>query len=112
MAKKIIPMAGYVLVEDIEDNKLPSGIVLAKEEDKQSQIGKVVGIGSYPFTMEQLADDYKSETTATDHMNFYYSEELNEGDTIIYKKYSGNEVELDGKKYRLVSFSDIIGIIK
>jgi len=111
MPKKIIPLAGMVLVEDEED-KLSSGIVLAEEKDKQSQIGIIAGIGSYPFSMETLTEDYESETNMADHLAFYYSEELSKGDIIIYKKYSGSEVELEGKKYRLLGFSDIIGKIE
>lgn len=110
MSKKIIPMAGYVLVEDIEDNKLSSGIVVAEEEGKQSQMGKIIASGSMPFDFSTLGET--TNFSIQDHLNFYYSEELNQMDTIIYKKYSGNEIELDGEKYKLVSFSDIIGLIK
>lgn len=106
---KIIPMAGFVLVEDQVD-ELASGFVVAKEEKSQSQVGEVIGVPEkreLPDSLSELLtltlDDLKVDDI---------SKVAVKGTKIIYKKYGGNEVELDSKKYRLVSFSEIIGIIK
>ena len=107
MSKKIIPMTGMVIVED-EEEKLSSGIVLAEEKDKQSQIGKVVD-----FTIYSIARKPEIISLNLEDLSAYArSNEIDIGDTIIYKKYSGSEVELEGKKYRLLGFSDIIGKIE
>lgn len=37
---------------------------------------------------------------------------LAEGDTVLYGKYSGTEVELDGTKYLIMRQSDVLAIIK
>jgi chaperonin GroES len=34
--------------------------------------------------------------------------EISVGDTVIYKEYSGNELELDGKKYLVIPYADIL----
>jgi len=108
MSKTIVPMAGYVLVEDVEANKLPSGVIVAEEEGKQSQIGKVIGVGKINT---KLRRGY--EISYTEWLNSTKEiKGIDIGDTIIYKKYSGNEVELEGKEYKLVAFQDIIACIK
>jgi len=109
VSKKIIPMAGMILVED-EEEKLSSGIVLAEEKDKQSQIGKVVEIGD-TYDLEK-GDWDRWHLTYQDFIQYRVSFSIQKDDLIIYKKYSGSEVELEGKKYRLLAFGDIIGLIK
>lgn len=37
---------------------------------------------------------------------------LHEGDTVIYGKYAGNEVEYDGEKYIIMRQSDVLAVIK
>jgi len=111
VSKKIIPLAGMVLVED-EEEKLSSGIVLAEEKDKQSQVGKVVDHTSIKEEGVRQLLEAGYQLTLQDNYDFYKSNQIKIGDTIIYKKYSASEVELEGKKYRIVAFQDIIGIIK
>jgi len=110
--KKIVPMVGYVLVEEIEENKLSSGIVVAGEKDKQSQIGKVIEITKVSGREIQPLLKLKYEFSSQDVFNMSVQNRIKVGDIIAYKKYSGHEIELEGKRYRLVSFSDIIGLIQ
>ncbi len=105
--KKIIPMAGYVLIENVEE-ELSSGVVLAKEETPQTQIGMVIDIRKITPDGNIPPDGFSLE----DWVSMHKSNEIEKGNIIIYKKYSGSEVELEGKKYKLVSFSDIVAIIK
>lgn len=37
---------------------------------------------------------------------------LHEGDTVIYGKYAGNEVEYDGEKYIIMRQSDVLAVVK
>jgi co-chaperonin GroES (HSP10) len=113
MAKKIIPMAGYCLVEDQVEDKLASGLALADDKDKATtHIGEVIAIGSYPFDLSTLHENFGTEASVNEHIAFYYSEELSKGDMIVYKRYSGNEVDLEGVEYKLVGFQDITAILK
>lgn len=110
--KKIIPLAGFCLVEDQEEDKLASGVIVAEEKDKQSQIGKVIDIASIKEDGVQVLLKSGYQLTLQDNYDLYKCSLIVDGELIIYKKYSGNEVELEGKKYKLVAFSDIIAIIK
>ena len=106
----IIPMSGYCLVEDQNDNELASGFVVAKEEKNQSQVGKVIALPD-----DNVVDNVTLEKLRITVQDLYESQTFKLaklGSFIIYKKYGGNEVELNGKKYRLVAYSEIIGIIK
>jgi chaperonin GroES len=38
--------------------------------------------------------------------------EINEGDTIVFAKYSGTEITLDGEEYLVLNCDDILGILK
>ena len=40
------------------------------------------------------------------------AEKIKIGDTVVYTKFSGNEIELEDKKYLIISRSDIFAVIK
>jgi len=105
-------MSEYVLVEDQEDNKLSSGIVVAQEKDKQSQIGKVIDLETFNNEEINLLLKAGIKITLQDLKELTKQNQIKKDSLVIYKKYSGNQVELEGKKYKLIAFSDIIGIIK
>jgi len=89
---QIKPFDDRILVEpeEVTESKSKAGIILpdsAKEKPKQ---GKVMEVG----TDEELA------------------EKIKKGDTVVYAKFSGDEIGLEGKKYLIISRSDILAIIK
>ena len=89
---QIKPFDDRILVEpeEVTESKSKAGIILpdsAKEKPKQ---GKVMEVG----TDEELAEKIKI------------------GDTVVYAKFSGDEIGLEGKKYLIISRSDILAIIK
>ena len=106
MNDTIVPMPGYVLVEDVNASELASGIVVAEDESKKSQICKVLSV--YPISDDE--NDFKDKaTTLGDLFTLLTSYKIDAGDIIIIKKYSANTVEIKGKKFGLVAFGDIIG---
>ncbi len=82
------PLGDRVLVKAVvEENKTVSGIIIpdsAKEKPNRAEV-KAVG------------DFVKS---------------INVGDTIVYGKYAGTELALDGEDFLVLEVKDIIGIIK
>ena len=92
-AGRFFPTAGYVLIEPYEaETKTASGIYLAENvAGEKPQKGKVLAVGS---------DDGKKKSPTK------------VGDTVIYKKWGGNEVKENGKDYLFVKFEDILAIIK
>jgi chaperonin GroES len=90
------PLGGRVLVEPIEQEEVTAGgIVLPETAKEKPQQGKVLaaGPGDRNEKGERIAMDVKV------------------GDTILFAKYSGTEVKMDGKKLLILRESDILGIV-
>jgi chaperonin GroES len=92
--KNLQPTSGYILLEPLEvKRKTASGIYLPESHDEKPQQAKVLAVG--PDTAKKKAPCKK-------------------GNTVIYKKWGGDEVKLGfGKKeYIFVKFEDILAVIK
>jgi len=89
---QIKPFEDRVLVEaeEIEESKTKSGIIIPDTAKEKPRTGKVIEVG----TDEELAENIKV------------------GDRIVFAKFTGDEVEFEGKKYLIVSRSDILAVIK
>lgn len=88
---KIKPLADRVLVEPQEaEEKTASGIIIPDTAKEKPQRGKVVAIGT----------GTKDETM-----------EVKVGDTVLYGKYAGTELSIDGKDYLIMRQSDILAVI-
>ena len=91
---KLQPTQGYLLLEPIEaTQKTSSGIYLPETHEEKPQQGKVLAVGP---------DETKRKAPAK------------VGDTVIYKKWGGDEVKLSitGKEYIFVKFEDVLAIVK
>ena len=90
---KIQPLGDRVLVEPMtEEETTKSGIVLPDTVDKEKKAqGKILAIGKGE-KIEKLG--------------------LKEGDTVIFGKYSGEEIELEDKDYKFLKHDEILAIIK
>lgn len=85
----ITPTLDNVVIEPVEaEEKSANGILLPDSAKEKPQIGTVLNSGP------------KCETP------------LKKGNKVIYKKWMGTEIKLEGKTYILVSEKDILGIIK
>jgi chaperonin GroES len=89
---QIKPFEDRVLVEpeEIEETRTKSGIIIPDTAKEKPRTGKVIEVG----TDEELAENIKV------------------GDRIVFAKFTGDEVEFEGKKYLIVSRSDILAVIK
>jgi len=87
----IKPLADRVLVEPKEaETKTASGLYIPDTAKEKPQEGKVIAAGP----------GKKDEPM-----------EVKVGDEVIYGKYSGTEVTVEGKKYLIVKQSDILAIL-
>lgn len=89
---KIRPIDDRVLIKSIElenENKV-GNIIIPDTAKEKPQIGKVIAVGND----EELQDLVK------------------EGEKIIYAKYGGTEIELEGDKFLIVQRSDLLGIVE
>ncbi len=95
MAKlNLKPTAGYLLIEPLEKEvKTASGIYLPENAGEKPQKGKILAIG--PAT---VSDGQKIESPAKVE------------DVVLYKKWGGNEVKIEGKEYLFVKFEDVLAV--
>ncbi|GBG55552.1 co-chaperone GroES [bacterium BFN5] len=93
----IKPLGDRVVIQVLEGElKTKSGIVLPDTAKEKPQEGQVVAVGT-----GKLLDN--GQRVALD---------VKEGDKIIFSKYAGTEVKLDGKDYLIVSERDILAIVQ
>ena len=93
---KFRPLHDRVLVQRIdEDEKTAGGIIIPDTAKEKPSEGKVVAVGS-----GTKSDD--GSVTALD---------VKSGDKILFGKWSGTEVTVDGKDLLIMKESDILGII-
>ena len=86
---------GVVIKQSDAEEKTSGGIILPDAAKEKPQIGKVVAIGP-----GKMLDNGKRNKMS-----------VKKNDEVIYGKYSGNDVEIDGKKYVILKESDILGIV-
>jgi len=93
----IKPLMGYVLVEPSEaESKTASGIILPESAQEKPAQGKVVALG----------DDMVFENGKT------LKCPVSVGQTVVYKKWGGDEIKLEGKELKLVKFDDLMAILE
>lgn len=85
------PLAGKVLVKPVEaEQKTAGGIIIPDSAKEKPLQGNVVAVGS----------PKKDETM-----------EIKVGDKVLFGKYSGTEITLDGENYLLMSQTDVLFIL-
>ena len=88
----IKPLADRVLIEAKEaETKTASGLIIPDTAKEKPQQGTVIAVGN----------GKKDEPM-----------ELSVGDNVLYGKYAGTEITVDGKKYLIMRQSDVVAIVK
>ena len=88
---KIKPLADRVVVEPKEaEEKTASGIIIPDSAKEKPQKGSIVAVG--PGTKDEKM-------------------EVKVGDTVLYGKYAGTEISIDGKDYLIMKQSDILAVV-
>ncbi len=91
------PLADRLVVEPIEQEEVTAGgIILPETAKEKPQQGKVLAAGP----------------GRTDEDGDYIKMEVKVGDRVLYAKYSGTEVKMDGKKLLILRESDILAIVE
>jgi chaperonin GroES len=88
--KELQPINQHVLLDitdDKSEQKTTGGIIIPDTAKEKNNFAKVLGISNIE------------------------NPEISLGDTVLYKAYSGNEVEYEGKKYLLIQYEDILAKI-
>lgn len=91
------PLADRVVVQKLDpEEKTSGGIVLPDTAREKPQEGKVISVGPGAF-------DDKGQRKPM---------EVKEGDRVLFAKYSGTEVKIEGEEYLILSERDILAVVK
>lgn len=94
---KIKPLFDNLLIEPLEkETTLPSGIVIPDSAKEKPQEGKVKAAGE-----GKIGEDGKKIPMI-----------VKKGDIVMYKKWGGTEIKVDGKEMLLVKQEDVLAIVE
>lgn len=94
---KLKPLDDRVVIKPLEaQDKTAGGIFLPDTAKEKPQIGKVVWVGP-----GKIQDDGKRAPMS-----------VKKNDEVIYGKYMGSNVEIDGQEYVITRESDLLGIVE
>ena len=94
---KLKPLGGRVIVEPIEQEEMTAGgIILPETAKEKPQEGKILAAG--PGERDEAGTRIAMEVKV--------------GDKVLYAKYSGTEVKVEGKKLLILRESDILAIVE
>jgi chaperonin GroES len=93
---KLRPLQDRILVQRVEEETTTKGGIIIPDTAKEKPAeGKVVAVGN-----GKLGDDGKRIAL-----------EIKTGDRILFGKYAGTEVKIDGEEYLIMREDDVLGVI-
>ncbi|MGQ9706670.1 MAG: co-chaperone GroES [bacterium] len=96
MALKVKPLGDRVVVKRIEEEETTEGkIILPDTAKEKPQKGEVVAVG--PGRIDEDGDRVEMEVKV--------------GDKVIFGKYAGTEITIDGKEFLIMREDDILAIL-
>ncbi len=94
---KVKPLGDRIIIKPLEEKEVKKGNIIIPDTAKEKpQQGEVVAVGKGKMT-----DDGK-----------LIPMEVKVGDKILYGKYSGTEIKIDGQEYLILHQDDVLGIIE
>jgi len=94
---KLRPLHDRILVERVEETeKTKGGIIIPDSAKEKPAEGKVIAVGK-----GRVGDDGKRVAL-----------EIKKGDRILFGKYGGTEVKIDGEEYLIMREDDVLGVIE
>ncbi|MBM3269076.1 MAG: co-chaperone GroES [Candidatus Sericytochromatia bacterium] len=96
IATQIRPLGDRVVVKVIKQEKTAGGIVLPETAQEKPQLGEVIAAG--PGRLDEKGNRMPMD--------------VKKGDRILFAKYAGTEVKLEGEEYLLLSEKDVLGIVE
>ncbi|MDD5133878.1 MAG: co-chaperone GroES [Phycisphaerae bacterium] len=94
---KLRPLDDRIVVKPQEaEEKTAGGIVLPDAAKEKPLMGKVISVGP-----GRMLDNGKRAEVA-----------VKKNDTVLFGKYGGNDIKIDGQDYKILRESDILGIVE
>ena len=96
MGIKVRPLHDRIIVQRLEDEEQQvGGIIIPDTAKEKPQQGKVVAVGK-----GKVKDDGGIAPM-----------DVKDGDTILFGKYSGQEIKLDGEEYLIMREDEVLGVV-
>ena len=93
---QVKPLQDRVLVKRLEEeNKTAGGIIIPDNHSEKPAQGEIVAVGQ----------GYRMDNGTFSELT------VKEGDKVLFGKYAGNEVKLEGQEYLIMKESDILGVL-
>ena len=97
MATKVRPLHDRIIVKRLEEGEQRvGGIIIPDTAKEKPQQGRVIAAGK-----GRVKDDGK-----------ILAMDVKKGDTILFGKYSGQEIKLDGEEYLIMREEEVLGVIE
>lgn len=94
---KVRPLYDRILVERVEnETTTPSGIIIPDTAQEKTQTGKVAAVGEGKLNVDGTIRLLRVKAE----------------DTVLFGKYAGTEIKIDGKEYLILKEDEILGIIE
>jgi chaperonin GroES len=94
---KIRPLGDRILVKRIkEEDKTKGGIFIPDTAKEKPQEGRIVAVGKGKMT----------------EAGMLVAPEVKAGDTVLFGKYSGSEVKVDGEEHMIMREEDVLGVLE
>lgn len=94
---KIRPLQDRIIVERLEgEEKTAAGIIIPDSAKEKPQQGRVIAVGK-----GKVREDGTVQPL-----------DLKSGDTILFGKYSGTEIKIDGDDYLIMREDDVLGVVE
>jgi len=94
---KIRPLQDRIIVKRVEEEeKTKGGIIIPDTAKEKPQEGKIVAVGPGKVT-----DDGKLQPMS-----------VKKGDRVLFSKYSGNEITIEGEEHLIIREDDVLGVIE
>ncbi len=95
---KLQPLGDRVVVQTLDEleSKTPSGLVIPDTAKEKPQVGVVLAVG--PGALDEDGDRMPMDVEV--------------GQNVLYSKYGGTEVKMDGEEYLVLSARDVLAIVK
>ena len=93
----IRPLGDRILVQRVEEESTTAGGIIIPDTAKEKpQEGKVVAVGN-----GRVTDDGKTQAL-----------DVKKGDKVLFSKYAGTEVNLDGAEHLIIREDDVLGVVE
>ncbi len=97
MSQKILPLYDRVLIKRLESEQTSAGgIIIPDTAQEKTQMGLVEAAGEGKLNNDGSITKLK----------------VKKGDKVLFGKYSGTEVALDGQEYLILKEDEVLGLIK